>query len=492
MAGEDSNNPLRMAEQFTIPTPGDTVAGKYLIKEELGRGSHGVVFRARQLGLTRDVALKTLLPKAFLQSDIVTRFQREASLISRLQHPNIVTLYDFGEMGGVLYMAMEFVRGRPLSKVMREEAPLEEERAAHIIKQVLNALSVAHNEGIVHRDLKPENILLTQNEDGVEVVKVLDFGIAKLTRGEESQDALKALTIEGYVLGTPHYMSPESISGDPVTNRADLYAVGILLYELLTGEHPFQAPNPSAVMIRHLRDPVPPLPDSDQDNGRFGFAIRKALEKEPDDRIADAATMIQILDGEISPPKRRGRWVPPAIVSVVGIGLLVLGIAAAAWFLREQNRGELSQPGASQPTAPAGDTGRPDDSPAPDTPSMTRSAAVVATSAAQVDTARKSALRASNQSAKNKGRATAGAKPKRSDATTARLRLVSRPAGAQVTVNGRAVGTAPCTHNVPTLRAARVSFRKIGFKPVTVTVTPKGGSQTVSVTLQPGRMKLAP
>ncbi len=487
-----------MAEQFTIPTRGDIIAGKYLIQEELGRGSYGVVFRARQLGVERDVALKTLLPQAFLQSEIVERFQREAALVSRLQHPNIVTLYDFGESEGVLYMAMEFIRGRQLSQLIHEEAPVAPERAAHLVKQVLVALSVAHREGIVHRDLKPENIILTEFNGDSEFVKVLDFGIAKLTCGDESADALKTLTIQGYVLGTPHYMSPETISGDNVTAQADLYAAGILLYELLAGEHPFEAPNPSSVLIRHLSDPVPPLPDPELDASRYGYAIKQALEKEPSDRVADAQTFIDILDGKHEvPPAPRPAWIMPAALAVVALLLaaVVATVAIVIWDAFE-SPAPAAVPAVVERTMDTGASAAEDADTAPAPPELAPSPdvqVVVDKSAVEVE----AAVVMSAMAAEDAAAPTAVKRPDKrpndsKKAVSTRLRLVSDPAGAQVTINGRPVGSTPSTKAVSGDAPVKVGFRKIGFRATTVKVSPKGGTQTVSVKLKPGRIRLVP
>ncbi len=288
-----------MAEQFSIPTVGDLIAGKYRVDAELGRGAYGVVFRAEQEELGRDVAVKTLLPQAFLQQDIVQRFHREAQLISRLDHPNIIRLYDYGVDEGILYMAVEYVEGRTLMDVIENDAPLETTRVRELALQILDALEHAHGQGIVHRDLKPDNIVLlrTQTTEGAEyeVVKILDFGISKLIRGDGESSALKSLTQDGTVLGTPHYMSPENIVGDPIDHRADLYAFGVILYEMLAGVHPFDAPSASAVMVRHLRDDPPPAPESVAGTG-LAVAIERALEKQPWDRIGSARELIELLE----------------------------------------------------------------------------------------------------------------------------------------------------------------------------------------------------
>lgn len=490
-----------MAEQFTIPTRGDIIAGKYLIQEELGRGSYGVVFRARQLGVERDVALKTLLPQAFLQAEIVERFQREAALVSRLQHPNIVTLYDFGESDGVLYMAMEFIRGRPLSQVINEEAPVAPERAAHLVKQVLVALSIAHGEGIVHRDLKPENIILCDLNGDPDFVKVLDFGIAKLTRGDESQDALKTLTVQGYVLGTPHYMSPETISGDEVGGQADLYAAGILLYELLAGVHPFEAPNPSSVLIRHLSDPVPPLPDDELQRSRFGYAIAQALEKEPEARVPDAETFIEILDGKHEPPKPQKNYLMPAVMVAGALLLaLIVGVGGLVLYGMFEDPEAAAEPVVTSP-APVD---KPPEPVAPAIPALSpetvkravdKTAVEVEAALAMADIEQEEATLAA-KARDTPPRAAGDKRPSETKKTevkkTTRLKLISDPAGATVTVNGRPAGSTPTSRSVPTEGKVKVSFKKIGFRSTTVNVTPKGGAQTVSVKLKPGRIRLAP
>ena len=287
-----------MSENFSIPTPGDVVAGKYKVMEELGRGAYGVVFRAEQVGLARDVALKTLLPQAFLQVDIVQRFEREAHLIALLDHANVIKLYDYGKVDGLLYMAVEYVQGRTLSELIKGEAPLPVAQVYQIVMQILDALEYAHSRGVVHRDLKPDNIVLlkTSPDEGTldEIVKILDFGIAKLTRGDHEENQLKTLTQDGTVLGTPHYMSPENIVGDRIDHKTDLYAVGVMMYEMLVGKHPFDAPSPSAVMVRHLRDDAPHLP-GELFNSAFDNAIQAFLLKQPDHHVESDALVRELL-----------------------------------------------------------------------------------------------------------------------------------------------------------------------------------------------------
>jgi serine/threonine-protein kinase len=286
-----------MSQQITIPGPGDTLAERYLILDELGRGSYGVVFKAQDQENGRVVAIKTLLPQSILDREVIDRFTREAQLVSRIDHENVISLYDYGQRDNLFYMVVEYVEGRSLTQLIEQDAPLSPEDAEHYASQILGALEHAHTQGIVHRDLKPENILLQQpsSPDGKETVKILDFGIAKLMRGEG--DEFKTLTQAGHVLGTPHYMSPEQISGDEVTAHADLYSVGIILFELLAGKHPFEGTTSTAVMVAHLRDDPPPLPGM-LEHSKWGEAVREALKKQPYERLASARAFLDIISRE--------------------------------------------------------------------------------------------------------------------------------------------------------------------------------------------------
>lgn len=288
-----------MSSENSIFEPGEVVADRYKIGEELGRGAYGVVYRATQLGIGRDVAVKTLLPDTPVGSEEHQRFEREALVISRFNHPNVVTLHDYGEYEGVLFMVMEYVEGRDLGEVIEAEAPLDPKRVRAVTCQLLDALQFAHGQNVVHRDLKPANIKLLQNPsmetDEDELVKVLDFGIAKIVHGEEDDSALDTLTQTGTAMGTPQYMSPENITGDPVTHHADLYAVGLLIYEMLTGEVAFEGDDPHEVMVAHLNNPAPRLGD-EPSHRPFMRAVDWALQKQPDERVATARKFREVLD----------------------------------------------------------------------------------------------------------------------------------------------------------------------------------------------------
>jgi len=265
---------------------GKSIAGKYRIEEQIGEGGMGKVFRARQLALDKPVVLKVLHPSLLSDERTVARFQREAKAASRLNHPNSISILDFGQADeGVLYIAMEFVSGRDLHNILSREWPLPESRIIRIVAQVLSALSDAHGAGVIHRDLKPENIMVEQRRGEPDFVKVLDFGIAKIQ--DSAGDDGPALTRAGFVCGTPEYMSPEQARGGTLDHRSDLYAVGVILYQLVTGKLPFESDSAVGFATKHLTEqPVPPSqrrPDVRVSHG-LERLILKALGKDPSER----------------------------------------------------------------------------------------------------------------------------------------------------------------------------------------------------------------
>jgi len=245
-----TSGPNRAADDLI----GETVSGRFVIKEKIGSGGMGVVYRAHQHMVDRDVALK-ILPQSFAGDHAAERrFFNEARAISKLRHRNIVTLFDFGRTNqGDLYIAMEYVAGRPLSRVIRE-GPMELELAIHVTREVCLALQAAHENKIVHRDIKPDNIMLVEAQDGGRPqVRVLDFGIAK-----EGGDTAR-LTKTGIVFGTPEYFSPEQARGIQTDGRSDIYSVGCVLWEMLAGRRPFSGSNAAAIVYQHIHEPPPSL-----------------------------------------------------------------------------------------------------------------------------------------------------------------------------------------------------------------------------------------
>jgi serine/threonine-protein kinase len=260
---------------------GRTLPGGYVILELIGVGGMGRVYRAEQTNLGRTVAVKIVHPHLVGEENAVARFITEARASSRLNHPNSVAVIDFGKTNdGQLYLVMEYLRGKDLARVAYEEAPLPFRRIVDVLRQVLAALSEAHHLEIIHRDLKPENIILEPVRGGGDFVKVVDFGLAKM----RAETAAPSITSPGIVCGTPEYMSPEQGRGDPLDARSDLYAVGVILYQLMTGKLPFEADSPTQVVLMHLSKP-PPNPNSVAPNRQIPAALvdvcMRALSKDP-------------------------------------------------------------------------------------------------------------------------------------------------------------------------------------------------------------------
>ncbi|MCI0573803.1 MAG: protein kinase [Myxococcaceae bacterium] len=314
------------------PFVGRLVDGKYRVEALLGEGGMGRVYRARQLTLDKPVVLKLLHHS--LQSDptTVVRFEREARAASRLNHPNVISILDFAQAreDGTLYIAMELVAGTDLHHVLAHEWPLPEARILRIVSQVLSALGEAHGVGVIHRDLKPENIMLEQRRGEPDFVKVLDFGIAKIqdATGEDG----RALTRAGHVFGTPEYVSPEQARGAPLDARSDLYAVGVILYQLVTGLLPFESDSPLGFATKHLTE-LPPAPSQRRAGVRVSPGlerlIQRALEKDPKDRPQSAESFRQellALDGSASV----GAGLAAAAASVPSAAPILLTPDAAA------------------------------------------------------------------------------------------------------------------------------------------------------------------
>ncbi|MFL5359248.1 protein kinase domain-containing protein [Archangium sp.] len=249
----------------------------------------GKVYRARQVALDKLVVLKVLRHTLLGDDRTVARFKREAKAASRLNHANSISILDFGQTeDGALFIAMEFVPGQDLHTVLSKEGPLPEARIVRVVSQVLSALYDAHNAGVIHRDLKPENIMVEQRRNEPDFVKVLDFGIAKI---QDSEGDGPALTRTGFVCGTPEYMSPEQARGSTLDHRSDLYAVGVILYQLLTGRLPFESDTAVGYATKHLtEEPVPPSRKRPEIrvSPAMERLIMRALSKSPDDRPQDA------------------------------------------------------------------------------------------------------------------------------------------------------------------------------------------------------------
>ncbi|HEY6104373.1 MAG TPA: serine/threonine-protein kinase [Anaeromyxobacteraceae bacterium] len=293
---------LRIADDeertLTHSLVGQVIADRYRLITLLGEGGMGAVYKAEHIRMGKALAVKVLRGAFASEDGTVARFRAEAQIVSRLSHPHTIAVFDFGEMGGGeggFYLAMEYVPGKDLATALREQRQLPESRAVSVGSQLLGSLAEAHDAGIVHRDVKPGNVMLMETRQGGDFVKVLDFGIAKL---RDQSGASTSETSAGAIVGTPNYLSPEQARGEPLDARSDLYSVGALLYELVSGHPPFVAPNPMAVVSAHLTDrPRPLAQEAPGVSPGFAAVVHKALEKRPQDRFQSADEMRAALLG---------------------------------------------------------------------------------------------------------------------------------------------------------------------------------------------------
>jgi serine/threonine-protein kinase len=374
------------------PYVGALVAGKFRIEKMLGQGGMGKVYLANHQVLDQKVVLKVLHREYAEDPDTVKRFQHEGRAASRLRHPNVIQVLDFGAMeDGTLFMAMEYLPGQDLSGIIQREFPLGDRRVVRIASQILSALSEAHAQNVIHRDLKPENVMLENRRGEPDFVKVLDFGIAKIT------DAKTKLTQAGLVCGTPEYMSPEQARGADLDPRSDLYSVGVIIYQMVTGLLPFESDTPVGFLMKHLTEP--PIPPSQKQPEvdvppELEALIMRALAKNPAERFANAeemrAELLACVPGDAAaaprtasapkiaspstPAKPAARATPPAskaktvkaeeaseppatsggktgIMAAAAVVLLV-GAGAGAYFATRSGDAKVAPPAVAQSPAP--------------------------------------------------------------------------------------------------------------------------------------------
>ncbi len=288
------------------PLLGILVEDRYRIQSLIGQGSAGSVYRARQELIGRDVAIKVLHDYLVSDEEFVKRFKQEAKAASRLNHPNIITIYDFGiiPLGRRPYIAMDLLNGTPLSELISQSDHIPVDIVIPIFKMVCQALSEAHNQGVVHRDIKPENIVLIERGGKKFFPMVVDFGIARLV--QEESDAAK-ITRTGTVCGSPTYMSPEQCTSSKVDHRSDIYSLGIVLFETLTGTVPFTAEELVKVMTMHLLEPAPTLSATRPDlqfPEKLETVVAKALSKHPEDRFQNMEEFAYVLEESIKAPQK--------------------------------------------------------------------------------------------------------------------------------------------------------------------------------------------
>ncbi len=277
---------------------GRVIAQRYRLIKKLGEGAMGAVFLAEHVHMRKRFALKILLPEAMASPEIVARFEREAIAAGNIEHPGVCAATDFGRLDdGGFFLVLEYVDGKSLRQINRE-GPMAPARACAIVRQILAALAAAHAKGVVHRDMKPENVMITSSPSGEEVVKVLDFGIAKVDANTLGEGQGTNLTRMGAIYGTPVYMAPEQAMGKTIDARVDLYAVGVMLHEMITGKPPFDGDG-IVLLAKHVNDAPPPLVsplDPNAVSAELRRFAERLLAKQPEDRPDDANRAIAELD----------------------------------------------------------------------------------------------------------------------------------------------------------------------------------------------------
>jgi serine/threonine protein kinase len=291
--------------EMTDPLIGKEVDnGEYRIVERIGSGGMGSVYKAEQPNMNRFVAVKVLHSRFLSRSDLVSRFRREARAMSQLSHPNTARVYKYGQLeDGSCYFVMEYMTGMNLVQEVRARGPIEPDRCINIMVQVCGALEEAHQAGIIHRDLKPENIFLTNQGGTVDFPKVLDFGLAKVSEKQIGSKSVLNLTQQGAIFGTPEFMSPEQTLGAPLDRRSDVYSLGLIMYEALTGKLPFDATEKRQVMKAQVKEQ--PIPLSKRTKGmtfssKLEAVLAKALAKDPAERYPSASKFAEALKSCLS------------------------------------------------------------------------------------------------------------------------------------------------------------------------------------------------
>ena len=480
------------------PLLGRVIDGRYRIEQQIGEGGMGVVYLSTHTVLHKRLALKVLRGDNSKDADVVQRFMQEAQAATSIGHPNIIDISDFGRLpDGSVYFVMEYLDGVSLSKLISKGGSVPMADALHIVRQIASALEAAHTRGIVHRDLKPDNIYIIRQGNDSLFAKVLDFGIAKVG------GAASKLTKTGMVFGTPHYMSPEQAAGHSVDQRTDVYALGVIMYEMFTGKVPFDADTFMGILSKHMFEP--PARPSEVKGAALGAletVILKALEKNPDHRylsmtelLVDLETVaaggnVQIggrpgvappgnLADALEPPSHAEVRRPEAsntglLVALAVLALLVIGggVGGAVFLLSDggEDSGQaLAQadpetPAVSQPpptpTAPAAP---PPTGPAAPTPTAPAAPAVPTAPAVPLPVA-----------------------PPVAPAPVM-ISIASDPPGAEVLVDGVMVGNTPTQLPRPTAGMQTLALRLRGHNEHTMQISPQTGDR-LSVTLEPERV----
>lgn len=468
-------------ESPTDPLLGRVIDGRYRIEKQIGEGGMGVVYMATHTVLQKKLALKVLRGDSSKDADVVQRFMQEAQAATSIGHQNIIDISDFGRLpDGSVYFVMEYLDGLSLSDMIKRGGSIPMADAVHIIRQIASALDAAHARGIVHRDLKPDNIIVVNLGDDPLFVKVLDFGVAKVGGGASK------LTKTGMVFGTPHYMSPEQAAGHSVDARTDIYALGVIMYEMFTGKVPFDADTFMGILSKHMFEPpASPSEVKGASLGALESVTLRALEKNPDQRYLSMQELIGDLDTVaaggsvsvggrpgVSPPGNLADALEPpshlevaaqpsgggsklALVAVAVLALLLVGggVGTAVFLMTGDDEGQaMAQQSETPPPPPTEIAPDPDTAPDP----------AASDPAGQVEPATPSAPE------------------------VATIEISSDPAGAEVLLDGVMLGNTPIRVERPSEGTREVTLRLRGHETTPVQISPQSGD-SLSITLEPER-----
>jgi tRNA A-37 threonylcarbamoyl transferase component Bud32 len=457
----------------TLLSPGSILDARYRVDAFLAEGGMGRVYVGTQIQLGRKVALKLMRRNLVADEASKKRFLQEAVAASRLNHPNTIKVYDFGQVGSDVFIAMEFIDGVSLQGALDAAGALPLARTLRIIEQVAASLAEAHARGIVHRDLKPDNIFLAEIAGQRDFVKVLDFGIARVLENEQNT----RITMDGLVCGTPDYMAPEQAIGGEIDGRSDLYALGVMFYELLTGQLPFVAPTPVAVLLKHQHEPPPELPDSVPQPVQ-GLVMR-LLAKRAADRPASAEEVVEEI-AAIRHDLFAAGQLDPGETGVRAARTGRIRASASPGPMRTRELENLA--GGAPDTAPVAGEG------ASRRRWLPAAAAVLVVGLGALAFALTSTGDPAPAPAPGAPPAVAERVAAPAPATSAKVAISSDPDGAEIYLEGAFAGRTPARVDLPSGADARIELRKTGYVSASRTVSVPAGAasaEPVSVPLEP-------
>ncbi|MGE0788845.1 MAG: serine/threonine protein kinase [Sandaracinaceae bacterium] len=500
------------------PLLGRVIDGRYRIEKRIGEGGMGVVYMATHTVLQKKLALKVLRSDSSKDGETVQRFMQEAQAATSIGHQNIIDISDFGRLpDGSVYFVMEYLDGTSLNALIKKGGSVPMQSAIHIIRQIASALEAAHARGIVHRDLKPDNIFVIRQGSDPQFVKVLDFGVAKVG------GAASKLTKTGMVFGTPHYMSPEQAAGHTVDQRTDVYALGVIMYEMFTGKVPFDADTFMGILSKHMFEaPAPPTDTHGASLGALESVILKALEKSPEGRYQSMSDLTVDLDtiaaggnvefvrqGVAPPPGNLADALEPpsvaelaarpsaeqpssgrgfALAAVAALVLLLVGgavgTAVFVFSADEDGQAQAQPPTTSGPAHPAeAQTTAIAASASSDRGAGTPGGATTPGTAAAQGTP----TGPGSPTGQGTGPEAGGATPDGPTTPVATIHLTSEPTGAEVLVDGVMIGNTPADIPKPASGSQHVTLRARGFAPSEISLSPASGD-TLHVSLEQERI----